>query len=294
MMHLSKLISLIKNPILQTYTNTKYVNTNMDRYLGNTLKLPYKSDLPFLFSCFALSIDGKLCYPDIQSGFSIANNNMHATIAERKADFEYLMVARSISDAVIVGSNMLNLENGTYIPCITIDELTELRINQKQPPHPWTVVICRNLNNLNLSQQLFTDINFPVIICCQEEIQKNNISHNYQIHNVSSLKSQNQLSIKNIIQIDTTIQTMYKTFKQLNFNVILNESPFFHHALLQEKLLDEIWLNYSGSYIGGNITTLGNKQDAFTSNNHPDTEILTLHHLDYHFLYSRLKVLYSV
>jgi hypothetical protein len=105
------------------------------------------------------------------------------------------------------------------------------------------------------------------------------------------LTNKTELGFKNLIIVDNW-KKLISNLKQIGFNIILNESPYFHHELLQLKLLNELWLNYSGSYIGGNLIGLGNSQAPFTSKNHPDCEILTLHSLGYNFIYTRQKILY--
>lgn len=284
---LTKFNLLLLNPKVLEYTiKIPFINNRINELLGYNLKLPVKNDYPFLFSCFVLSLDGKLCYPDSPSGFTIAKSNHHASIMEKNADWFTLILARSISDAVIVGSNSLKLENGRYLPIINIPSL--LSVRQSKPL--WTIIICRNFNNLDLTERIFVDNDYPLLICCLDANIPTNT--NFCIFQSSKLNSRNQLKIKNILIYKPEIDNLYLKLKELEFNIILNESPYIHHDLLEKKLLDEIWLNYSFSYIGGNLTSLGQKQKAFSSTNHPDCEILTLHNINYHFLYSRQKVLY--
>ena len=141
---------LLHNPILNKY-QLRIESAYLTESMGQTLTLPEVEQLPFLFSCFALSLDGKLCYPDNRSGFSIAKSNYRATRAEQEADWWFLMLARSISDALIIGSNSLNLEHGDYLPDINIPELSAIRDGRPL----WTIVICRNLVNLDFKQILF-------------------------------------------------------------------------------------------------------------------------------------------
>ena len=284
---------LLKNPIVDSYTYLPLQSQSIVDHIGMEVKLPNKMELPFLFSCFALSIDGKLCYPDKPSGFNIASSNHHASIAEKKADLWSLMLARSISDALIIGSNSLSMEHGEYTPEISIAKLNKARQDKKLPKHVWTIVMAHSLDNLDFKQVLFSNSDFPVMVCCYNGTPSSKIPDSYSLYKLSELKSREQLQQKNIVIIDTDYLMMYKTFKQLGFNVILNESPYTHHRLLEQQLLDEVWLNYSASYIGGSITSLGDKQSSFNSKAHPDTEILTLHHIDYHFLYSRQRILYN-
>ena len=62
-------------------------------------------------------------------------------------------------------------------------------------------------------------------------------------YNVSELADKNQLKIKNIVYIDTNFQTMFAKFKNIGFAVILNESPFAHHRLLEEYMKYYHYLN---------------------------------------------------
>jgi len=286
---------LLKNPELDNYTYIPIKSNFIYQNLGLNLVLPKKLDTPFLFSCFALSIDGKLSYPDAPSGFNIAQANHTAIQNEKTADLFYLMLARTISDAIIIGTNSLREENGTYLPQIIVRDLHQARMDNGKPILPWTIILCRSLDKINFNQQLFKDEQFPLLIGCFEpQDMLQSTPQNYTLTNLSNLSNREQLTTKNIVIIDSSFRQLFKTLKQLEFNIILNESPFFHHQFLEHKLLDEIWLNYSCSYIGGdNVASLGKNQQAFSSITHPDTEILTLHHLDYHFLYSRQKVLYA-
>lgn len=298
---LIKLNLLLSNPIIQTYSHAPLNSQILNECLGLNLTIPNIVDIPFLFSCFALSIDGKLCYRNNPSGFSIASSNHHATDTERKADLQTLMIARSMSNAVILGSDSLHSEKKTYISEITIPELSNLRTSNKSlSKNLWNILICRNLGKIDGSYSLFNDTKTPLIICCFNQVNSipDNLSNldNFDIFKVlklSNLDSIKQLGLKNILEVDVGTKKMFQIFKQIGFNIILNESPFFHHLLLEKKLLHEIWLNYACSYIGGNINSLGYKQSSFSTTNHPDTEILTLHHLNYNFLYSRQRVLNS-
>lgn len=286
---------LLKNPILDSYKNMPLPSEFIVNSLGIEIALPTKlSNSPFLFSCFALSLDGKLCYPDTLNGFDIASANHHATNNERYADWLYLMFARSISDAIILGSNGFKKNATHHTLEMPIAELAAARAKNSQPQNPWSIIFCRDLATLDLEHEVFTNDNFPCLICTSEQGFTSSIPKYWNQQKLSLLTKHSDLKTKNIAFIDIDLPSIFKNFKNLGFNVILNESPFWHHKFLQNKLLNEIWLNYACSYIGGSIISLGNTQQSFESKNHPDTEILTLHHLDYHFLYSRQLVKYAL
>ena len=59
------------------------------------------------------------------------------------------------------------------------------------------------------------------------------------------------------------------------------------------KILNEAWINTSCIYIGGNLTTLGQKNQPFNSSQHPHYTILSLHSINYNFIYTRYKINYD-
>lgn len=284
---------LIKNPILESYSYSLLPENNFtSQIIGYPLNIKPPTHKPFIFSCFALSNDGKLYYPDFPSGFGIAKFNSSASKLERYADLFTLMLARSVSDLIIVGVNSLNNELGNYTPHISIPKLRTLRSNNNKPVNPTTLVMCHTLDNIDFNHKLFINKDYPVIICCTDEkVNFNKLPYSFKSLNIDNLVNKNQLSNKNLIIVkDTTI--LVKKLYEIGFQVILNESPFSHHQFLELKILDEIWLNYSASYIGGNAGSLGQTQQAFSHANHPDFEILSLHSLGYNFLYSRQRVIF--
>lgn len=295
---LTKFELLVKNPSLASYTN-HYINSNMlNMSLGYTFSLPHKADLelPFIFSCFALSIDGKLCYMDNQSGFNIAKCNASANANERQGDLDYLMIARTIADAIIIGSNSLNLEQGNYTTSIINASLAKERtLLAKHSTNPLAIIICRDLTKLNFKDKLLISEEFSVLICCtKQDIDLSLLPANYNVVTLTEISTMttDKIKQKNVI-VGSELIEILPSLKALGINIILNESPYVHHYLLETKVLDEIWLNYSFCYIGGNATSLGMNQTPFTSTNHPETTILTLHSLGYNFIYTRQRVVYK-
>ena len=283
---------LLKNPILDDYTNIPVPSNFITNCLGMEIALPHVSTNPFLFSCFAISIDGKLCYPDTRTGFDIACANHHATENEKYADWLYLMFARTISDAVIIGSNFFKKSANRQILDIPIAELLRDRVNSAKPMTMTAIIFCRDINTLDFTHEFFMNHNTQCFIFHSTCAFSATLPKEWNQEDVSTLTNVS-CKMKNLLYIDTDFKSIFSKLKQLGCNIILNESPFFHHKLLEQQMLNEIWLNYSGSYIGGDVISLGNTHASFNSHNHPDTEILTLHHLGYNFLYSRQLVKYA-
>lgn len=80
--------------------------------------------------------------------------------------------------------------------------------------------------------------------------------------------------------------------KKLGMNKVLIEVPSYCHHLIQQGLLDEMFLNYSCVYVGGKALSLGMRADSFTSKSHPHTEMLSIHTHGPHFFYLRHRLIY--
>ena len=280
---------LIQNPELES---NNYQGLNSD-YLTNTLSsnfyLPIVKDKPFIFSCFALSVDGKLCYPDLPSGFAIAKENLLASQEERDADWFSLLLARAISDAVIIGRNSLQHEHYDYSAKIDIAELSKLRKSLNKPDNLLHIVITRYCENIDFEQELLTQNNdITVIIFCEKSPIK--------MHPNFKIKSIAEINLTDLKQIVTTenfyLQNLIDKLFTLGIKTFLNESPYYHHVLQEQQLLNEAWLNTSSIYIGGQVTALGINNNSFSSKNHPHYTILSLHNIGYNFLYTRYQVSY--
>lgn len=276
-----------------TLLNAKYArleNDYLQKTLGTKLYLPKNTLQPFIFSCFALSVDGKLCFPDLKSGFAIAKNNHRALHLERSADWWTLNLARAISDAVIIGSNSLIFENGDYAATITIPELQLVRQQLFKPSQLLHIVIARDIDKINFAgEAICQDNDIPVIIFCQN--QPNSIIKNFQISTLNQLKLDHNKQII-VCENGIDINEVVKRLHELGIKSILNESPYYHHELQQQQLLNEAWLNTSTIYIGGSISSLGQMNNSFKSTMHPEYTILTMHNIAYNFLYTRYAITY--
>ncbi len=281
---------LIKNPQLETSDYSTLNSNYLTKTLGCDLYLPNTNHKPFILSCFALSIDGKICYPDLMSGFAIAKNNFLAAQDERYADWWNLLLGRSISDAVIIGSNTLSLENYTYTAEINIPELTLLRKNLGKTESLLHIVITRDSNKIDFEKELLCQNNNLPLLIYTEQLPKI-IPNNFHCANIENIDLTKNKQIIHCSKIDLT--KLSKCLYQNNVKIILNESPYYHHQLQELKLLDEAWINTSGVFIGGNVSQLGQFNNAFDSNNHPHYTILTLQSLGYNFIYTRYKINYS-
>lgn len=284
---------LLQNVALKAYPKLSLQSKLIKQCLGHDLMLPeWHSTTPFIFSCFALSTDGKICYPDTLSGLDIAMANNHASTTEKQADWFYLMMARSISDAVIFSSNIFKKNSTRNKPTLAIAALKNDRITNNKPANLTPIIFCRDPSTIDFAHEMLRDENQPFLILHEHDGFDSTNFTGWNQQNISTFSNKSP-KIKHLLYLDIPFTKIFNKLHSWGYLVILNESPFFHHKLLEEQILNEFWLNYSCSYIGGNALSLGNGQKSFTRTNHPDTEILALYHINYNFLYSRQLVKYA-
>ena len=88
-------------------------------------------------------------------------------------------------------------------------------------------------------------------------------------------------------------QTALYVLKRFGIHRLLVETPSYMHYLVSQKLMDELFFNYSCIYVGGQALTIGKFGREFTSEDHPHTRMLSIHTHSDHFFYLRHKLLYD-
>ena len=81
--------------------------------------------------------------------------------------------------------------------------------------------------------------------------------------------------------------------KKFGIDRLLVETPSYMHYLVSQKMMDELFFNYSCIYVGGQALTIGKFGKEFTSEDHPHTRMLSIHTHSDHFFYFRHKLLYD-
>ncbi|RTK98314.1 MAG: hypothetical protein EKK57_11925 [Proteobacteria bacterium] len=283
-----KFNTLLFNPLLDSSSYYPINNVVINNILDADFRLPQIINKAFIFSCFALSTDGRLCYPDLPSGFAIAKHNWLASDMERYADWWNLSLGRAIADAVIIGSNSLRYENGHYQAYVDISELLDLREQLAKPKQLLHIIVCRDSRQINWQHEaLYQNQSLPIVIFTQQ--LPTTIPDGFVV-------TERYLSCQHrqiIHDADLDIRKLCAELFSAGIKTILNESPYYHHELQHLQLLDEAWLNTSGVQIGGDLASLGRINTPFDSSYHPHLTILTLQHIGYNFLYARYKISYG-
>ena len=81
--------------------------------------------------------------------------------------------------------------------------------------------------------------------------------------------------------------------KRFGLDKVLVETPSYMHYLVGEKMMDELFFNYSCIYVGGQALTIGKFGKEFTSEDHPHTQVLSIHSHSDHFFYFRHRLIYE-
>ena len=81
--------------------------------------------------------------------------------------------------------------------------------------------------------------------------------------------------------------------KRFGIDRLLVETPSYMHYLVSQKMMDELFFNYSCIYVGGQALTIGKFGKEFGSKDHPHTRVLSIHSHSDHFFYFRHKLLYD-
>ena len=82
-------------------------------------------------------------------------------------------------------------------------------------------------------------------------------------------------------------------FAEVPLDRLLVETPSYMHYLVSQKMMDELFFNYSCIYVGGQALTIGKFGKEFGSKDHPHTRMLSIHSHSDHFFYFRHKLLYD-
>ncbi|WP_425447184.1 RibD family protein [Dethiothermospora halolimnae] len=291
------------------YTNNKI----LDKWASN-IKIPKKisevygsiyfpnslGHRPYVYSSIVLTMDGKL-------GF---NNGLKSTLISKGnkgdpygglADLWMVNLLRTYSDGVVLGTRTLNVEENISGHVYDLD-LVKARgdiLNKK--PIPWNIIISRRGRMIPFDHVLFERKEIPICIMTTGEgfkYIKENINRSYikvlaGEGNIQSTIDKRKNEVIIIVSGDNykiDIKKGMKALKDMGIDNLAVESPTIFYYLMEEKLLDEAFVNYSGLYAGGNLA-LGNNI-PFTSENHPEVDILSIHIHRSNFIYTRQKFRY--
>lgn len=264
-------------------------------------------DRPLAYASYVMSVDGKIAFMDNEVGPLIAKNNYYDPNGGL-ADFWMLNLLRANCDGIIIGSGTMIKEpsysGSTYDP-----DLIDARLKAGKHPAPWTVIVTRTGKNIPYGNDVFKtdDIKFVIATSSEGfENLKQEIDRAYYVlpsadsefnkAEIKRLTEENQDKIAIVITgtaSETNSEELMAVLKAMGMDIVLVESPSYCHLMMRERLLDEIFITNSCLFVGGQATSLGTFDEAFTSTEHPHCEIVTMHMHSPHFIYTRYKMRYE-
>ena len=256
-------------------------------------------DRPYAYGSFVISIDGRIAYNESPDGTLIARTNAYDPDGGL-CDYWILNLLRSVCDASLMGA--MTLEREPYLTSRVYDQdLETQRIKEGLLPIPIHIVTTLDGKDLPVEHDVITLDEIPTIILTSpdglEEL-KNTLKTPYEeVIYSEDMKFGKFTEGKMILATGSgsnpDIPDAMRALKKMGMDRLVVESPMYLSLLMKEKMLDELFLNTSSIFIGGDALTIAESVKSFTAEDHPHTRVLTIHsHSDF-FFYTRYGILYD-
>lgn len=303
---------IFSSPNLESF-NTKTITCEKIEQVYGELTFPdLPEDRPYLYASFVHSLDGKICFEDAPEGPLIAQLNKMDPNGGA-ADFWVLNMLRCVSDGTMGFGGPADIkEESETAKMFGVDlegsgglidqDLEDCRLAANLHPVPWGIITSLDASEIGFNHPTMNNHPLlPTIITTSpvglKRIKSQCKAEYFVIDNPDQVPPQeDRKGMPVIITGEGAMPDAYNTMrilKKMGFNKILIEGPSYAHHLLQLGLLDEMFLNYSCIYVGGQALSLGMRGKSFTSKHHPHTEMLSIHSHSPHFFYMRHKLIYS-
>ena len=292
-----KLTCLYKNPKLSNH-DFVFRSRKYQEVYGLPLVFA-KSRLrrPYLYNSVVTTVDGKVAFPDAPEGPFISSKNRYAQQGAN-TDWWTLNALRASADAIMFGANTLAAEKdatGHVYDSYLIDD----RMYNGMNPVPINIIPSLSGLDIPYDHKEFTCGLIPIIIYTTlegSEIASKSLPDftviDLRNKNYSTSRKENLIlicGVNNRIDHEAAMKFLYR----IGIRRLLIESPTMTHIFIKEKLMDELFINTSGIYLGGQALSIGTNQKSFTTKDFPCTELLTLHMHSPHFLFSRYRLIYD-
>lgn len=267
------------------------------------------SDRPYIFASIVLSFDGKMAYPDDTRGPLVASNNSLDPDGGA-ADYWILNVLRAYADASLIGARTLAAEPDAEFGCQDVDLIAErpVILGKTLPLVP--IVVSLDGSDVPLDHPAFRRADGrPMIATCarggahlkpliaadtvwlgpfntQAEVDTSDLAAHFQ----AARQAGHPIVLMAGEDAPHTGVLLY-ALRRIGIEHLLVESPTYWWHLLGEQALDELFVNYSSVYIGGQTTPGG--QSPFTSVAHPHARLLFVGLHPPGFLYTRQQLVYE-
>ena len=264
-------------------------------------------DRPYTYTSLVTSIDGRIAFTDAPQGPLIAKLNQYDGDGAG-ADWWILNMLRAVSDGDIIGAGTMNAESD-YTAHVFSRQLEDDRVAAGMQPGPWNFISSLDAHDIPFDHLLFKTKEVPVIISTSASgipVIQENMKEDYYltgpVHDISEVTGEMIEAMKanrdKILVIATgdkatdSKEALY-IMKKFGLDKLLVETPSYMHYLVSQKMMDELFFNYSCIYVGGQALTIGKYGQEFGSKDHPHTRMLSIHSHSDHFFYFRHKLIYG-
>ena len=187
-----------------------------------------KKKLPFVFSNFAMTADGKIAF---------SHKNFSPFGGER--DREHMMELRATADAVICGATTVDVTE--TILGSGGEKYRKLRLKNGLAEFPLRV-IASGSGSINLNAQIFKKRFSPIILLTTERISKSKLK---------SLRAVAEVEIFGRLQIDFHEAFHWLRAKWQIKRLLCEGGGELHSALIRAGLVDELHLTFCPKIFGG-------------------------------------------
>ena len=278
-----------------TYSNSKMKTPTKVRSVFGELKFPKAPDQrPYIYGCMVLSFDGKMSFSDEPEGTLISKNNFFDPKGAA-LDFWVMNVCRCYADAVILGCGTLHVrKNKMWYAQISDDDLIVARSEMgKKTREPLSIITSLDGTDIPFEHTIFRMNPAPLIMTSHSgaDLIKKTMSRSVRVidrpENLLCESEKIRVIVAGEEKADTV--SLLRLLRLCGIEYVSVEAPGYVWFLLESKVLDEYFLNYSGVFAGGKMA-LG-ALNPFTSNRHPHQSLLTLGYTK-GFIFTRQKILY--
>jgi riboflavin biosynthesis pyrimidine reductase len=306
-----RLRQIYRSDMLRDYGHLPLESGRIADIYGEILFPPFPGDRTYTFGSFVCSVDGRIAFPESADGTLVARSNRYDSYGGL-CDFWILTMLRSLSGAVLMGS--LTIQREPELTARIADrELERARVDAGWGPVPLHVVVTRSGANLPLGHQIFTSPDIPALIVTsaagrekllrrlaeESRLTEKSFRDVGEIGDDESVPAGTDVHSQTLSLIgvgegeDVDTDLLLRVLKQLGIDTMLVESPTFLVSLMQRRKLDELYLNTSGLFVGGNALTIGENAPSFSVEDHPHTRTLSIHSHGDHFFYTRYSFMYE-
>lgn len=271
---------------------------------------------PYITGCLVLSMDGRLGYEGSPSSRTLTNSNVLDSSAGL-TDLWTLNLVRTYADAILFGSTTLQ-DEGEFTGHVYDPDLQSFRNSHRErfAPTPWNVIITRKPGELPWDHPMLSTPHIPVLLVIPEDQQHdlhtcpggrfcygiidarvagseldhlNKLAHYQEVE--EGQVDPRQLVITLPADNFADFQLLLPLLRKLGIQQMSVESPYWIWRFMEEKVLDEFFLTYTGAFAGGE--SVPGREVRFMPEDRPLMELASLHLTGASVLHTRQVMCYE-